>query len=310
MIVDSPKPIAGASLKAAGVTGILRYLAKQGGSSVVVGVTAAEISDLRTHGIQLALIYEAQSASWMGGGAAAGTRAAYWVQSQLDAIGVPNAPVYFAADSTTLSANAVNACLDAIAAVLGRARTGEYGFAPQLRSGHAGDHAARYWLCGSSSGIQSWMNLYQQNNTAPVVGRQSVDADTAVQGDWGQIGLVDDMNLSDNIVIPNGPNAGKVLADINDTMYFIDLYAGQAASVVQDPTVGNAALAAKLGSIAVQLTQLSGQIKQEEADLLAALKANAAQVDPAALASALESGGFPQSLVSALLAVLSKAGAK
>lgn len=201
MIVDSPVPISGQALLAAGVTGILRYIAKEGGSSVVVGVTAGEVADLQANGVDLALIYEERSATWMSGGASAGAEAANWVQSQLNAIGQPDAPVYFAADSNTLNANAVNACLDSIAAVIGFERTGAYAYAPQLTSSFTGNHAQRFWLTGSSSGIQSWMNLYQKNNETTTIAGQSVDIDVPLQDDWGQIGADVPLTQADAVLV-------------------------------------------------------------------------------------------------------------
>jgi hypothetical protein len=60
-------------------------------------------------------------------------------------------------------------------------------------------------------------------------------------------------------------------------------------------------------SILTQLAAIEGALSQEEADLLAALKTvPVANVDPAALAAALEAGGFPAAFVKALLAVLNK----
>ncbi len=116
-----------------------------------------------------------------------------------------------------------------------------------------------------------------------------------------------DMQLSDNIVIPNGPNAGKVLADVNDTMYFTDLYAGQAATVVQDPNVGNAALAAQLKTLATKLDAVMGRYSAQEVDLLAAVKANAGSVDTTTVGPGLEQAGLPAALVNALVAALNAA---
>jgi hypothetical protein len=116
-----------------------------------------------------------------------------------------------------------------------------------------------------------------------------------------------DMQLSDEIVIPNGPNAGKVLADVNDTMYFTDLYAGQAATVVQDPNVGNAALAAQLKTLATKLDAVIGRYSATDVALLDAVQANARSVDTKTIAPGLEQAGLPAALVNALLAAINAA---
>lgn len=116
-----------------------------------------------------------------------------------------------------------------------------------------------------------------------------------------------DMQLSDQITIPNGPNAGKVLADVNDTMYFTDLYAGQAATVVQDPNIGNAALAAKLSTLTAKLDSINGTHSSAETDLLAAVQANAHSVDTKTVGPNLEQAGLPAALVNALVAALNAA---
>jgi hypothetical protein len=116
-----------------------------------------------------------------------------------------------------------------------------------------------------------------------------------------------DMQLSDNITVPTGPNAGQVLADVNDTMYFTDLYAGQAASVLQDPNIGNAALVAHLTTLSAKLDSLNGTHSSAENDLLAAVKANASAVNTAAIGPGLQQAGLPPALVSALVAALNAA---
>lgn len=116
-----------------------------------------------------------------------------------------------------------------------------------------------------------------------------------------------DMQLSDQIKIPNGPNAGQVLADVNDTMYFTDLYAGQAATVVQDPNVGNAALAAKLSTLTAKLDSINGTHSSAETDLLAAIQTNAHSVDTKTVGPNLEQAGLPAPLVNALVAALNAA---
>lgn len=65
-----------------------------------------------------------------------------------------------------------------------------------------------------------------------------------------------------------------------------------------------------LNGLVTQVTAIQGALTQQETDLLAAIKAEpVASVDAAAVAKALSDAGLPQQVVSALLAVLSKAAA-
>lgn len=72
---------------------------------------------------------------------------------------------------------------------------------------------------------------------------------------------------------------------------------------------GNAAVLAAVKGVAVQVAALSGALTAEESALLAAIKAEpaAAPPDPTAVAIALEAAGLPGQIITALLAVLTKA---
>lgn len=148
MLGDFPRPVTAAAVHAAGLDGVLRYWAKPGGSSVVVGLSASEIADLEAGGAPFSTIYEPASATWMAGGYSAGQQAAHYLQTQFAATGHTPRAVYLTADSSTLSSAAVNACLDGAVSVLGLGMVGLYAFAAQLAAAHSGGHASRYWLTG------------------------------------------------------------------------------------------------------------------------------------------------------------------
>lgn len=218
MIVDFTRPIDPAALKANGVTGILRYLAKQHGSTVVVPVTRSEIDGYHAAGIQVGIIYEDTSATWMGGGWVAGQQAGQWVASQLAGLGLPpNTAVYYCADDPGLSAAAVNACLDGAASIRGTAATGLYAFGPQLASAKAGGHAAWFWLCGSQSNEAPGYHLWQHNNNSVTISGVVGDQDDALQANWGQIGnQVDDMAWTDLVI---DPSTGQPALDTNGNTF-------------------------------------------------------------------------------------------
>lgn len=264
MLADYVRPIPGADLAAAGVTGVLRYIAKEGGSSVVVGVTAAELADLDAHNIGWALIYEAQAADWMAGGYSTGVQAGQWIQQQIAGLGRAVRTVYLAADSPTLSSAAVCACLDGAASVLGREIIGLYGFSAQLAAAQSGGHASRYWLCGHYAPA-SWMCLYQCNGSQPsgpstlTVAGQSCDVDIALSQDWGQTG-VNTMEWTDQIPFPTTANP-TATAQAQLCIANADLYAGQAVTNTQAILAQLAALTATVGQLAQHPEATPDQIK-------------------------------------------------
>lgn len=263
-VLDYVRPISGADLAAAGVTGVVRYWPKQGGSSVVVGLTTREIADLAAHNIGLATIYEDTAADWMAGGYSAGVQAGQWIQQQFGWTGFTPRCVYLAADSTTLSSAAVNACLDGAASVLGRAVVGLYAFGPQLAAAQSGGHASWYWLCGRYSPLP-WMDLYQCNGSQPsgpttlAVAGQSCDVDIALSQDWGQTG-VNTMEWTDQIPFPTDSNPAGT-ASVQMCLANADLYSGRAVTNTEAILAQLAALAATVGQLAQHPEATPEQIK-------------------------------------------------
>lgn len=198
MLGDFPRTVTASGMKAAKLDGVLRYWPKPGGSSVVVGLSKAECADLLGNDAPFSTIYESGSASWMSGGFAAGVAAGNWLKQQFAAAAFTPPCVYLAADSNTIPAVAVNACLDGAASVLGRAMVGLYGYLPQLQAAQAGAHASRYWLTGHyvTPGSYPWINVYQCQGSQPSqypttvsVSGQTGDGDIAFTADWGQTGV-------------------------------------------------------------------------------------------------------------------------
>lgn len=84
----------GAALAAAGVQAVGRYAAAGRDN---VNITAAEVKDLRAHGIDV-LIFNEHSAGYMLGGAAAAATIAPGAQQVCKAAGLPDGPIFYAAD--------------------------------------------------------------------------------------------------------------------------------------------------------------------------------------------------------------------
>lgn len=195
LALDYARPVTPAQLPAG--VGVLRYWPKQGGSRVVVGLGRDEITSLTATGRPFATIYEAPSATWMAGGYGAGQQAGRWLAAQFEAAGHTPRAVYLAADKNTLATEAVNACLDGAASVLGRGIVGLYGYLPQLVAAHAGRHASWWWLTGRyvDPGAYPWIHVYQCQGSQPegipttiMVGGEKADVNMIFRPDWGQSG--------------------------------------------------------------------------------------------------------------------------
>jgi hypothetical protein len=326
-LIDYARPIAASTLVASGVTGVLRYWPKQGGSQIVIGLAGPEIADLDAHSISHATIYEDSSASWMSGGWAAGVAAGTWLRQQFAAAGYTPRTVYMAADDNTLSTAAINACLDGAASVLGRSIVGLYGYLYQLQSAQQGNHAARYWLTGHwvDPATYPWIGLYQHNGSQPTgstqiaIAGQDCDINTPFAPDWGQEGASEvELNTVytdwagnqqtvqgtfDHLSQDTVKLSAKVPSKVNPAYTLLPLeFLPWIDKNIVDLAQAVAQLSAKVGV-------LGGQIAAEEADLLAAIKnVQAGSVDPAAVAAALEpalQAGLPAPIVQALLVALS-----
>ena len=106
------------ALKAQGFGFVVRYLSQT--TSKVI--TRAEAEAYHAEGLAIVTVYE-DGATWMLGGAQAGTAAARLARQQLDAAGAPaHAPVYLADDFpvTPAQMETVNACLAGAAVGLTR----------------------------------------------------------------------------------------------------------------------------------------------------------------------------------------------
>jgi hypothetical protein len=106
----SAGPIPPATLKAAGVGLVMRYVSTPGNPK---NITAAEYRELTAAGIQVGLVYET-SASWMLGGYSAGVAAAKSARVQASAVGYPAwQRIWYAADFDATPAQAATV-LDAL----------------------------------------------------------------------------------------------------------------------------------------------------------------------------------------------------
>jgi hypothetical protein len=171
----SAAAIPGATIKAAGFDFVIRYVEDPAQWLGSKHIRPREYADLVQAGVKVWLVFEVGTGDMLAGhdaGAANARRAlagARW-------IGYPDdAPIFMACDMH-LTAAQLPACLayiDGAASVLGKARTGVYGF-PELIAA-AQDRAAWFWQCGHDPGPHGPAHLWQDNTTTTRVGGVACD---------------------------------------------------------------------------------------------------------------------------------------
>jgi hypothetical protein len=146
----------------------------------------------------------ADPAGGFGGGVAMARRAL----SDARRIGYPDSlPIFFCADgwlaSHGISVATAMSYLDGAASVVGRARTGAYGFRDFIQAAKAGGHARWLWLCGSaptgSEVAQGWPHIYQWNNGTIHPGGLEADLD------WAYPGVLDALRRAIQSADPSAP---------------------------------------------------------------------------------------------------------
>lgn len=178
----------GASVKAAGYDGVIRYLKKKNPSGVVV-LTAAEYNDKSAHGVGVALVFEETNAGRMLEGAAAGNVDGEWALAQARACGIEPRCIYFACDvdAQPYQYAAVDAYLRAAAQHLGADKVGVYGGYYLVKHCHEAGSAKWLWQTRAWSGGNVYGPIHILQNIGYVnVGGVTCDWNQVYQGDFGQ----------------------------------------------------------------------------------------------------------------------------
>lgn len=178
-----PKP-ATSCLTQNGVTFIARYFSYD----LSKDLTQAELNNAVAAGIDVVVVWET-TANRMLGGRNAGVSDAKEALRRADALGMTNVPIYFACDwdATESEQAAINAYMDGVISVIGKARAGIYaGYYPGKRTLDAGK-ATYLWQTYAWSGGQ-WdarAQLRQVQNGVTVCGT-SADWDESWADNYGQ----------------------------------------------------------------------------------------------------------------------------
>jgi hypothetical protein len=123
------------------------------------------------------------------GGHAGGVQMAELALKDARSVGYPDKlPVFFCSDGWLggISVDTAMAYLDGAASVMGKRRTGAYGFRDFIQAAKAGGHAEWLWLAGAAPTgaevAQGWPHFYQYNNSRLDIAGMAADLDWAYPG--------------------------------------------------------------------------------------------------------------------------------
>jgi len=170
----SGSPPGAATIRANGYVGVLRYIGLGGAWKHISG---AEYQDYVAHGLKVMLV--AQSGTDDAWGSpddhAAGRAAAIAGVNHARRIGIPDSVgIACAADAHAGSAQQIQDSVryaTGFASVLGRTRSGFYGFSETSQAVHAAGAVGWHWRCGSqpSAADAQWVNFWQRNRAPTTV---------------------------------------------------------------------------------------------------------------------------------------------
>jgi hypothetical protein len=179
---------AAAAVKAAGYGFVGRYISPSiANDSNGKNLLPAELAELHAAGLAVILFAES-AAGRMKAGRAAGVADAQHAQAVTAALGMHDAPVYFACDFDAAESDqpAINAYLDGTASVIGLARNGMYGgYYPLQRAFNAGKITYGCQTLAWSGGQWDPRAHVRQHGSVRV-GGITVDYDEAMTADFGQ----------------------------------------------------------------------------------------------------------------------------
>lgn len=175
----------GATIKAAGYQFVVRYIPYPGNGGK--GLEHAELNDLRKHGIDIAMVYESYANRALQG-FSAGVADAKQSIAQLNRLGFPKIPVYFAVDfdAAEHQQDEIDAYLKGAASVIGADRVGVYAGYWVIKRCYENKTAKYLWQTYAWSGgnVHPKIHLYQYLNGQNLNG--AVDYNRAYQANFGQ----------------------------------------------------------------------------------------------------------------------------
>lgn len=207
----------GAAVAAAGYSGVIRYLRKEG-TSVVKPITPAEFADMQAHLRDVALIYQHVQQARPQAGRPAGVHDAQWAHARaLELGGGEPRAIYFAVDFDAVPSTVADyfaGCGDQ----LGVDQVGVYG-SYRVAQYLLDQGLVRWaWQCTawSHGAVEPRAHLYQRLGTV-TVGGVACDVNDVLAPDYGQYG-VDEMNDEDRRMLFNLDAVNGAFALGHDTV--------------------------------------------------------------------------------------------
>lgn len=181
----STTPPGSAALKDAGKHFVVRYLARD-----YRGITTAEYLDLKSAGIDVAVVYESNEARAKDGRVAGIYDATFAINVMAD-VGLPERmPIYFAVDFDADQSDqpAIDDYLRGCADVIGADRVGVYGGFYVVQRCHENGTANWFWQTYAWSGgrVYPENHLYQYDNYDNLINGTDVDFNQAMKENYGQ----------------------------------------------------------------------------------------------------------------------------
>lgn len=201
----SASRISGQAIRAAGYQFTVRYVDSPDYGPPSKCVVPGEYADLTAHGVSVALVFEGGTDD-ITGGHGAGIRNARRALAGARWVGHPDDGIIFMAVDEHLSgAQVVQALdyLDGAASVLGRDRTGVYGFS-ELVDSAIGRYGA-LWQCGRRPAPGGPVHLYQRNDGTVTVGGVECDVNELLRPLPGLTAPAPDLSVP-----PLGPSEASV----------------------------------------------------------------------------------------------------
>jgi len=193
----------GSALRAAGVSGVIRYAAS---GRADVNISPGEVRDLKDHGIAIGIVNE-HSADYLLGGHSVGKQRAHEAQQIAHSCGLPEGVVYMAGDFDAtnggfthrgspgdVNMEKIGQALEGAAESVGKDHVGFYGsyFAIEWLVHHV-PWIKYLWQTSAWSErlLHPSANIYQgdfklHQASFETVGGVSCDVDVALMADWGQ----------------------------------------------------------------------------------------------------------------------------
>ena len=152
----------GAALRAAGFSGVIRYVGTPGRAK---NITAGEYQDLVGHSLSVLLVHENGTGDVLRG-YAGGVADAHSALDNARACSIPDSVGIASASDRHLTAAQVRAGVQyqaGFASVLGGARGGAYGFSEYVSAVRAAGTASWLWQCGHRPDANAGVHLWQRN---------------------------------------------------------------------------------------------------------------------------------------------------